>query len=106
MAGRRESNPATEMMDRFRAMNAPILGGDFADWCRANGVNVGGSIEVTWSAGKLGVGNTVAFRVTALGERKILAVRIDEDYGETTLTAEGHPLHSIRKVGTEGHRKD
>jgi len=95
----RESNPATELQDRFRAMNAPVLGGDFADWCRANSVGVGGVIEITWSAGELGIGNTVQFRVTALGERKILGVRADEDYGETVLSAEGHPIHSICRVG-------
>lgn len=94
----RETNPGTELRDRFRAANEPILGGDFADWCRANGVGPGDVIEITWSAGKLGVGNTVRFRVTALGEQRILAVRTDEDYGETSLAAEGGPLHGIRKV--------
>lgn len=92
------SDPGSELRSRFRALNAPLLGGDFADWCRNKRVDVGGYLEITWDAGRLGKGNTIVFKVTAIGERKILAKRVDRDYGETYLSADDSPLYSIRKM--------
>ena len=80
------ADPGAERAELIGALNAAVLGGTFADWCRQRSVEPGDSIRIVWRDGMLDgpgrPGNTARFRVTAVGAALTLVVNDD---GENVL---------------------